>query len=72
MQEVLAHKYCLDITMILKKLYKFVELGCHPIGLKPIDVKNVNNLFNIDVTYTVNSHFEYKKNLPTIFRNLKQ
>ena len=57
---------------ILKKLYKFVELGCHPIGLKPIDVKNVNNLFNIDVTYTVNSHFEYKKNLPTIFRNLKQ
>lgn len=57
---------------ILTKLYKFVELGCHPIGLKPIDVKNVNNLFNIDVTYTVNSHFEYKKNLPTIFRNLKQ
>ena len=57
--------------LVLTRVYKVAELGETPIGLKPINIKNLMNLHNIDVSYTVNGHFDYKKNLPTIFRNLK-
>lgn len=55
---------------ILKYIYKTVELGSTPIGLVPISLEH-NKLFNIDVSHTVKSHFEYKKNLKTIFQELK-
>ncbi|TLT07827.1 DUF726 domain-containing protein [Aliarcobacter thereius] len=53
---------------ILKKIYKLAELGKKPIGL---NILKIDNCRNIDVSYTVNGHFEYKNNLPTIFRNLQ-
>lgn len=53
---------------ILKKFYNLVELGKKPIGL---NILKIDNCRNIDVSYTVNGHFEYKNNLSTIFRNLQ-
>lgn len=52
---------------ILKKLYRIVEIGHNPVGLNKLDIHNCKN---IDVSYTVNGHFEYKNNLATIFRNV--
>lgn len=55
---------------ILKYIYRTVELGSNPIGLVPLSLKN-DKLYNKDVSDTVKGHFEYKKNLQTIFKNLE-
>ncbi|WP_141050606.1 DUF726 domain-containing protein [Aliarcobacter cryaerophilus] len=55
---------------MLKYLYKTFELGDNPIGLNPIS-SNSKNIKNYDVSYTVKGHFEYKKNLQTILKNLE-
>ena len=55
---------------ILKYIYRTVELGSTPIGLVPLGLKN-DKLYNKDVSYTVKGHFEYKKNLQTILKNLE-
>lgn len=56
---------------VLNNLYNLAELNSKPIGVEPLFLNNTFKIFNYDVSYTVNSHFDYKKNLPTIFRNLK-
>lgn len=56
---------------VLDNLYKLAELNSKPIGLEPLFLTDTFKIFNYDVSYTVNGHFDYKKNLPTIFRNLK-
>lgn len=56
---------------VLDNLYKLAEPNSKPIGLEPLFLKETFKIFNYDVSYTVNGHFDYKKNLPTIFRNLK-
>ena len=55
---------------ILKYIYRTVELGSTPIGLAPLSLKN-DKLYNKDVSDTVKGHFEYKKNLQTILKNLE-
>ncbi len=55
---------------ILDNLYKLAEFNSKPIGLEPLFLNDTFKIFNYDVSYTVNGHFDYKKNLPTIFRNL--
>ena len=55
---------------MLKYLYKTFELGVNPIGLNPIS-SNSKNIKNYDVSDTVKGHFEYKKNLQTILKNLE-
>ena len=55
---------------ILKYIYRTVELGSTPIGLVPLGFKN-HKLYNKDVSYTIKGHFEYKKNLQTILKNLE-
>lgn len=56
---------------VLNNLYKFAEFNSKPIGLEPLFLNNTFKIFNYDVSYTVAGHLDYKKNLPTIFRNLK-
>ncbi len=55
---------------VLGYFYRIAELGSSPVGLVPISLEH-NKLFNIDVSYAVKGHFEYKKNLKTIFEELK-
>lgn len=57
---------------ILNNLYKLAEFNSKPIGLEPLFLDSTFKIFNYDVSYTVNGHFDYKKNLPTIFRNLNK
>ena len=54
--------------LVLKLLYKAVEVGDEPIGLNPIKYKNINTikqgtLINRDVSYRVEGHSKYINNL---------
>ena len=57
-------------TSLLYNLSFFKPRGTNPIGLNPIS-SNSKNIKNYDVSYTVKGHFEYKKNLQTILKNLE-
>ena len=56
---------------VLKYFYRIAELLSVPVGLSPLLLKDCNKLFNIDVSDFVKGHFEYKKNLPKLFKNLE-
>ncbi|MBK6303432.1 MAG: DUF726 domain-containing protein, partial [Arcobacter sp.] len=64
------HNFYSKKDSVLKYLYKTFELGDNPIGLNPIS-SNSKNIKNYDVSDTVKGHFEYKKNLQTILKNLE-
>ena len=64
------HNFYSQKDSVLKYLYKTFELGDNPIGLNPIS-SNSKNIKNYDVSDTVKGHFEYKKNLQTILKNLE-
>lgn len=64
------HNFYSKNDSVLRYLYKTIEVGNNPIGLSPILVTN-KNIKNYDVSNLVNGHFEYKKNLQTIFKNLE-
>ena len=64
------HNFYSKNDSVLKYLYKTFELGTNPIGLNPISVSS-KNIKNYDVSTLVNGHFEYKKNLQTILKNLE-